>query len=188
MGIRILIVIVHCSDKSDVMKKEEMIHWCNLGVDIKSLYPRVIQPKFVFISIVTLAVSTCGIWIGPLFSQDYSQVGFSFFSFIIATLGVLAAESLSRDDGGGISFPSPEKYRKQVKVSFSVFLWVLSFVFSFYGINNNINLGLIVSFIITLILWISVTVVKPDFEIPITPNLTVQKELMKDNDEPGEGL
>lgn len=170
------------------MLKDEIVHWRNLGADIKDLYPRIIQPKFVFISIVTLSVSTCGIWIGPLFLDDNSQIGFSIFSFIIATLGVLAAENLSREDESALTFA--DKYRRQVKISFSVLLWFISFVFSFYGLKNNINFALMISFAITLLLWFSITVAKADFDAPIKPDDTVRKELeiIKDDDEPGEGL
>lgn len=170
------------------MLKDNTIHWRNLGNDIKDLYPRIIQPKFVFISFVTLSVSTCGIWIGPLFLGDTEQMGFSIFSFIIATLGVLAAENLSREDESAST--STEKYRKQVKRSFSVLLWFLSFVFSFYGLKNNINLALIVSFVITLILWFSITVAKSDFDAPFKPDDAVRKELeiRKNDDEPGQGI
>lgn len=170
------------------MFKEDTIHWRNLGSDIKELYPRIIQPKFVFISMVTLSVSTCGIWIGPLFLGDSSQIGFSIFSFIIATLGVLAAENLSREDE--LASTLADKYRKQVRISFSVLLWFISFVFSFYGLKNNVNFALIVSFIITLILWFSITVAKSDFDAPIKPDDTVKKELeiRKNDNEPGAGL
>lgn len=170
------------------MSESDIIHWKNLCADLKSLYPRVTQPKFVFISFVTLAVSTCGIWIGPLFLEDNKQIGFSIFSFVITTLGVLAAENLLRDDDTSNS--SYEKYRKQVKVSFSVFLWFLSFVFSFYGLKNNINIALIISFLIAILLWLSITVAKADFDAPISPDELVQRELstIESTDEPGEGL
>lgn len=164
------------------------VHWANLWCDIKGLCPRIIQPKFIFISIVTLSVSTCGIWIGPLFLDDYSQIGFSIFSFIIATLGVLAAENLLREDDECHS--SEDKYRRQVKISFSVLLWFLSFVFSFYGLKNNVNFELIISLLITLLLWLSITVVKTDFDTPTSPNDTVRKELanIQSDNEPGDGL
>ncbi len=61
------------------MSRNDMIHWVNLWKDILGLYPRIIQPKFIFISLVTLFVSTCGIWIGPLFLKDNTQLGFSIF-------------------------------------------------------------------------------------------------------------
>ena len=170
------------------MSRNCTVHWANLWSDIKRLCPRFIQPKFVFISIVTLSVSTCGIWIGPLFLDDNSQIGFSIFSFIIATLGVLAAENLLKEDDDCHS--SDDKYRKQVKVSFSVFLWVLSLVFSFYGLKNNVNTALIISFLITLLLWLSITVVKTDFDTPTSPDDTVRKELsnIQSDSEPGDGL
>lgn len=172
------------------MSKNNFIHWVNLRKDILNLYPRVIQPKFIFISIVTLAVSTCGIWIGPLFLKDNTQLGFSFFSFIITTLGVLAAECLSKDDENESVMGSSERHRKQVRMSFSIFLWFVSFVFSFYGLKNTVNGFLILSFSITLLLWLSITVVKPDFKIPVTPDSLVYDELKNtnNNDEPGEGL
>jgi hypothetical protein len=166
------------------------MHWENLREDISKLYPRIIQPKFIFISFVTLAVSTCGIWIGPLFLNDNDQLGFSIFSFIITTLGVLAAECLSKDDESESIVSSSERHRKQVRMSFSMFLWFVSFVFSFYGLKNNVNFLLIFSFIITLLLWLSITVVKPDFKIPVTPDSIVSNELssIAVDDEPGEGL
>ncbi|MDT8956452.1 MULTISPECIES: hypothetical protein [Aeromonas] len=170
------------------MSVSDIVHWQNLWSDLKTLFPRMIQPKFVFISVVTLSVSTCGIWIGPLFLKDSSQIGFSIFSFVIATLGVLAAENLLKDDD--VSISSLDKYRKQVKISFSVFLWFLAFVFSFYGLKNNINFALLLSFGITLLLWLSITVAKVDFDAPTTPSQTVSNELnnMKDVNEPGAGL
>lgn len=170
------------------MPRNDTVHWRNLCSDVRGLYPRIIQPKFVFISIVTLSVSTCGIWIGPLFLDDYKQIGFSIFSFIIATLGVLAAENLLRDDGTAIT--SADKYRKQVKISFSVLLWFLSFAFSFYGLKNIVNIELIISLFITLLLWLSINVAKADFDAPTSPDVTVRNELAnrKSNDEPGEGL
>lgn len=173
------------------MSKNNFIHWGNLLDDILNLYPRIIQPKFIFISLVTLAVSTCGIWIGPLFLGDGEQLGFSFFSFIITTLGVLAAECLSKDNENESVMPSPERHRKQVRMSFSIFLWFVSFVFSFYGLKNTVNGLLILSFSITLLLWFSITVAKPEFKIPvITPDSLVHDELKNtnDNEEPGEGL
>lgn len=56
--------------------------------------------------------------------------------------------------------------------------------------KNNVNFALIVSFLITLLLWLSITVAKSDFDTPIKPDDTVRKELAnrKDDDEPGEGL
>ncbi|GDM36161.1 hypothetical protein BvCmsNSNP031_00384 [Escherichia coli] len=97
------------------MSRNDMIHWVNLWKDILGLYPRIIQPKFIFISLVTLFVSTCGIWIGPLFLKDNTQLGFSIFSFIITTLGVLAAECLSRDDENENPISLSERHRKQVE-------------------------------------------------------------------------
>lgn len=173
------------------MSKNNLMHWGNLLEDVLNLYPRIIQPKFLFISLVTLAVSTCGIWIGPLFLEDNKQLGFSFFSFIITTLGVLAAECLSKDDENENDISSAERHRKQVRMSFSIFLWFVSFVFSFYGLKNTVNWLLILSFAITLLLWFSITVVKPEFKIPvITPDSLVHDELKNTNanDEPGEGL
>ncbi|WP_183059466.1 hypothetical protein [Salmonella enterica] len=172
------------------MSRNDLMHWTHLREDISNLYPRIIQPKFIFISLVTLAVSTCGIWIGPLFLKDNTQLGFSFFSFIITTLGVLAAECLSKDDENENSIPLSERHRKQVRMSFSMFLWFVSFVFSFYGLKNHVNFMLILSFVITLLLWLSITVVKPDFKIPVTPDSVVSSELtsITAHDEPGEGL
>ncbi|EKK2710290.1 TPA: hypothetical protein QHB62_001040 [Escherichia coli] len=172
------------------MSRNDMIHWVNLWKDILGLYPRIIQPKFIFISLVTLFVSTCGIWIGPLFLKDNTQLGFSIFSFIITTLGVLAAECLSRDDENENPISLSERHRKQVRMSCSIFLWFISFVFSFFGLKNDVNFMLISSLIITIILWFSITVVKPDFKIPVTPDSLVSDELrnMSSNDEPGEGL
>ncbi|ELY4607186.1 hypothetical protein ACMSX5_001501 [Cronobacter turicensis] len=172
------------------MSKNNLVHWSNLVKDIRELYPRIIQPKFIFISFVTLAVSTCGIWIGPFFLKDNSQLGFSIFSFIITTLGVLAAERLSKDDEKDNVMTLSERHRKQVMMSFSIFLWFISFVFSFYGLKNNINFMLILSFAITLLLWLSITVVKPDFTFPVTPDSIVSSELtnVTVDDEPGEGL
>jgi len=174
------------------MSKNDLAHWGNLVSDIRGLYPRIIQPKFIFISFVTLSVSTCGIWIGPFFLKDNTQLGFSIFSFIITTLGVLAAERLSKNDDNDNSMTSSEKHRKQVMMSFSIFLWFLSFVFSFYGLKNNVNFMLILSFSITLLLWLSITVVKPDFEgpKPVTPDSIVTNELsaVAVDDEPGKGL
>lgn len=172
------------------MSKNDFVHWSNLWNDINELYPRVIQPKFIFISFVTLAVSTCGIWIGPLFLKDNTQLGFSIFSFIITTLGVLAAERLSKDDEIDNALTSSGRHRKQVMMSLSIFLWFISFVFSFYGLKNNVNFMLIFSFAITLLLWLSITVVKPDFKVPVTPDSIVSSELtnVTVDDEPGEGL
>lgn len=113
------------------MSRNDMIHWVNLWKDILGLYPRIIQPKFIFISLVTLFVSTCGIWIGPLFLKDNTQLGFSIFSFIITTLGVLAAECLSRYDENENPISLSERHRKQVRISCSIFLWFISFVFYF---------------------------------------------------------
>ncbi|HGW6489436.1 TPA: hypothetical protein ACNHSK_004520, partial [Escherichia coli] len=72
----------------------------------------------------------------------------------------------------------------------SIFLWFISFVFLFFGLKNDVNFMLISSLIITIILWFSITVVKPDFKIPVTPDSLVSDELrnMSSNDEPGEGL
>ncbi|MEL5875525.1 hypothetical protein J4X25_25920, partial [Escherichia coli] len=83
-----------------------------------------------------------------------------------------------------------ERHRKQVRISCSIFLWFISFVFSFFGLKNDVNFMLISSLIITIILWFSITVVKPDFKIPVTPDSLVSDELrnMSSNDEPGEGL
>lgn len=164
-------------------------HWWNLIDDIKSVLSRLAQPKFVLISLVTLSVSTCGIWIGPLFFDDTDKMGFSIFSFIIATLGVLAAENLLRDDGD-IADDPVSIYRKQVKMSFSVFLWFLSFVFSFYGLKGDVNVMLIVAFIITLLLWLSITATKSDFDAPVDPQKKVRDALnsVNNNPEPGDGL
>ncbi|ENG6256353.1 hypothetical protein AB1E84_002245 [Yersinia enterocolitica] len=163
-------------------------HWLNLIDDIKELFSRLAQPKFVLISFVTLSVSTCGIWIGPLFLGDTTQLGFSIFSFIIATLGVLAAENLLRDEGELTN--TQFKYRKQVKMSFSVFLWFISFVFSFYGLKGNVNSLLVIAFIITLVLWLSISSTKSDFDFPGSPERKMREELeiVNNSPEPGDGL
>lgn len=57
--------------------------------------------------------------------------------------------------------------------------------FLFFGLKNDVNFMLISSLIITIILWFSITVVKPDFKIPVTPDSLVSDELrnMSSNDE-----
>ncbi|EOU6204645.1 TPA: hypothetical protein ACH9PM_004906, partial [Escherichia coli] len=101
-----------------------------------------------------------------------------------------AAECLSRDDENENPISLSERHRKQVRISCSIFLWFISFVFLFFGLKNDVNFMLISSLIITIILWFSITVVKPDFKIPVTPDSLVSDELrnMSSNDEPGEGL
>ncbi|MGC0904449.1 MULTISPECIES: hypothetical protein [Pantoea] len=175
-----VIIRGHFATKSD--------HWWNLIDDVKELLSRLGQPKFVLISFVTLSVSTCGIWIGPLFFGDTTQLGFSIFSFIIATLGVLAAENLLRDEGELTD--TQFKYRKQVKMSFSVFLWFISFVFSFYGLKGGVNTLLVIAFIITLVLWLSITSTKSDFDFPSSPERKMREELdiVDNSPEPGDGL
>jgi hypothetical protein len=178
---------------SDELK---IVVWRNLYMDVIEVSSKLISPKFLFISIAMLIVSTCGIWIGPLFLSDSSQVSFSIFSFVVATLGVLAAESLVRANDKEAS--SLDKYRQEVKVSLMILLWVVAFVLSFLGLRiaAEIQLGLIASLVITIILWLVITVNKSEFNLPLhTPDQqlnaalnTSRESLVESDDEPGDGL
>lgn len=163
--------------------------WCNLWEDIATVFPMFLQPKFVFLSLATLSVSTCGIWISPFFLSDTTQLGFSIFSFVIATLGVLAAENFLRIEN--LDMSSKERYRRQVKASLMVLVWVIAFACSFTGIKNEIGAALWLSLILTVILWLAVTVHKSDYHIPKqTPDSVVNQALQtaSQSNEPGGGL
>lgn len=163
--------------------------WCNLWEDIIIIIPMLSQPKFIFLSLATLSVSTCGIWISPFFLSDATQLGFSIFSFVIATLGVLAAENFLRVEN--LDMSSAERYRRQVKASLMVLVWVIAFACSFTGIQNKVGAALWISLILTVILWLAVTVHKSDYNVPKqTPDSVVNEALQTatQSNEPGGGL
>ncbi len=160
--------------------------WKTLGMDIKSFLVKPLHPKFVFIAISTLVLSTCGIWIPPFFLSDYTQIGSSFFTFIVATLGVLAAENyFNGDDSEKSQF---EKYRCQAKSSFVIFLWLIAFILSFTGVKNEFSILLLISFIMTLLLWLIISSTKSEYDLHFTPEDNMKAQLNKNTAEPGDGL
>lgn len=158
--------------------------------DIRSYIPRLFHPKFVFIAITTLLISTCGIWIGPFFLCDYSQIAFSLFAFIITTLGILAAEHFFSENTKNDDVSVQERYMRKTRFSFLVFLWVIAFSLSFQGLKNVQSCSLWMAFFITMMLWLGVTAQKTDYSLPATPDKTIHDSVINSHDktEPGGGL
>ncbi len=124
-----------------------------------------LNPSFIFFSIIALGLSTMGIWIGFFNGDANEKLGIleqidnlSVFTFCVATLG-----------GAATDFFFEEKYKldesqDKITVHFMYFIWVLAFLTSFKSLNSDE--WVFTSLFLTISFWLAVSKNKPIFKHP----------------------
>ena len=143
-----------------------------IGTCWKTFIEIVSSAKFIFFSIVAISIGTMGIWVPVLFELDLSSGGnttskatvenFPIFMYVVGVLGTLAAEYFIRNE-------KFDEDRKQAVQSFSMLVWFIAIVLSFWALKdpkgNTWQLWL--SLWLTISLWMSFTK-KDDFSFTDT--------------------
>ena len=129
------------------------------NIVMSQIFSAVSNPNYVFFSIIVLFLGTTGIWIEyfphGMEKFDIENSKLPVFTFCIATLGYLAAESYFENQKNG----EPED---ELKRNFGVFSWCVCLFLTFYsyiGIDT-----LMLGFWSTITFWLLVNVDKRAFD------------------------
>lgn len=120
--------------------------------------------KFMFFAIVSLSISTMGLWIPVLFQLDVSgdnekatEIGYdniAIFMYVVSVLGTIAAEH----------FNNRKEDSATATTSFAMLIWFIAIVLSFWALKEpgSATWQLFISMWLTISLWLSYTIVKED--------------------------
>ena len=134
----------------------------------QTLIEIITSAKFVFFSLVAIGIGTMGIWVPVIFDLDLSGnaaktpsvkiENLPIFMYVVGVLGTLAAEYFIKNE-------KLEDEGKQAVQSFSMFIWFIAIVLSFWALKapkeNTWQLWL--SLWLSISLWMSFTIKKEDF-------------------------
>lgn len=159
---------------------------------IKTLREIFKSAQFLFFSVVSISISTMGIWIPVQFELDISggkngaeSIGYeniAVFMYVVSVLGTIAAEYFNKRINDDVGSGATQ--------SFAMLIWFLAIVLSFWALKepSKITWHLLVSMWLTISLWMSFTIHKDKGEFTEEAKKALSGNGNGNGNVPGAGL